>query len=1086
MKLSTASKVLAVVLGSAIALTLVVGVAVATTQAASYVFTRTLKLGSTGTDVMQLQKVLNANPATQVAVTGAGSPGMESTYFGGLTKAAVIKFQNLNAAAILTPVGLTQGTGLVGVSTRALLNNGTSPVVTSNCPAGALFNPQTGAPCTTNPVVTNGPVSVSLANAASYGALVSPSATAQLASFTFTGSAQINNLSFQRTGVSSDLTLSNVYLYEGATRITDAASVSNGSINFNNTSGILTVNGSQTVTVRADIASGYGGNTIGVTLASYTVAGGTPVAANVAGMIQTIATNTNAATVNIQSGTGNSGVLPVIAGVQVNAGTSNYTVFSVPVNVGTRAVYLNGVTFRFIGSAPASALANIGLYVDGSQVATGAINVQSNLVFDLSAKPLTLNTGGHTVEVRADVIGGAYRNFQLSLQNSGDLMVADSQLQGVNVAPFTAQSGSAPSIVYTFSPVQAGLVTIAQGTLSVTTDPAFTTQTTVTGGASNVPIAQFKVTSYGEDVKINTVTVQPALTGSTLDGSLNNVSLYVNGAQVGSNQNLTAALISTGLTYQLGSSLVVPAGQTVTLTVKADTISNTTNTAYSSGNILTTLTIPVSAAQGVQSGQLYPTASALVSTSNTLSIGNGAATIAKNTNLSNQTLAPNTASARIASFVVQAGSSEGLRLNNIAIYLVGANLSNSATVSNVLNNLKVVVNGTAVGNTTGSVTGTNNFNVNNVTVLANQTATIDVFADINNYTGSVTASTTVSAQGLTSNLSTTGSATGQTTTIGTGILSAPVLESISPVGQFRIGGTSFQVGTYNFISTTTPATISELYFTVTNPSTVSSLAISGPGLSSAQTATVVGSAVNVTGLNLVVPSGYAGIDVGVTPKYNTVDGINLNSGTVSTVTLTGYKVTVGNTTVATTTLSVPSNGMVMVGAIPSLTIASPTTKLGSAAALTEVADITVAADASGSSLRVHALPLTFTTSANSTIASSSSATTTVEVDVNGVKVANATYSDMAIIAASGSGSMTITFPSTGYLVTPSQGSVTFQVKVTTNTTGSPTSGQASVATKLGSAGSFGWVDVAGNNTAETGASLLGTQYPTGSATITNP
>ena len=1079
MKLS--SKILVVAFVAAIALVAV------SANAAGYQFTRTLKVGSTGADVMSLQQVLNASADTQVAVTGAGSPGHESSYFGGLTKAAVIKFQNKYAAQILTPVGLTSGTGLVGASTRALLNNwSTVPVTTvTNCAPGQIYNPSTGALCTTGTVVTSGPVSVALAATPSYGALVSPSATAQLASFTFTGNGTVSNLSFQRTGVSSDQTLSNVYLYNGSTRITDAASVSNGIINFNNTAGLFSVNGSMTVTVRADIASSYGGNTIGISLLSYAVVGGTPVTANIAGPVQNVASNTNAATVYIQSGLANAGVNPVAG--SVNAGTSNYTVFSVPVSVGTRSVYLESATFRYIGSAPANALANIGLYVDGAKISSGSINSQSNLVFDLSAAPLTLQTGGHTVEVRADVIGGAYRNFQLSLQNSGDLMVADSQLQGVNVAPYTSVSGSGTDqspYVYTFSPVQAGLVTIAQGTLSITNDPSFTTQTTVTGGASNVPIAQFKVTAYGEDVKVNTLKVNPTFVSGTptpADGTLNNVSIFVNGAQIGSNQNLVST--SSGLVYQLGSSLVIPAGTTVTLTVKADTI-NTSNVAYSVGNLQTVVTIPVGDAQGVQSGQLYPINSDLTSTNNSLSVGSGAATIAKNTSLSNQTYAPNTTGAKIASFSVQAGSSEGLRLNNIAVYLVGSNLSNSATISNVLNNLVVNVNGVAVGTPIGSVSGTNNFSINNVTVPANISATVDVFANINNYTGSFVASTTVSAQGLVSNLSTSGSATGQTTTIGSGTLSAPQLESVSPVSQFVIGGGNFQVATYNLISTTTPANVSELYFTVTNPSAVGSVTVSAPG-ATAVTTNVSGTSLKVTGLNLPIANGFAGIDVSVTPHFNMVDGVNLSAGTVSTTTLTGYKVTIGNTTTSTTTLSVPANGMIMVGGLPSLNITSPSTKLGSAAALTEIADISVTANASGGPIRIKTLPLTFSTSANAVVASSSSTTPSIEVDVNGIAVAGVTYSDMAVINAAGSNSVTLTFPGLGYTIVPSQGAVVFQVKATVSTSGSPTAGQASVATKLGTIGSFQWADVSSNNASLTGTGLLGTQYPTGSATITN-
>lgn len=77
----------------------------------AYTFTRSLTLGSTGEDVRALQKFLNCQGFT-LASSGPGAPGQESSLFGALTRAAVIKFQEKYFAEILAPGGFKKGTGI--------------------------------------------------------------------------------------------------------------------------------------------------------------------------------------------------------------------------------------------------------------------------------------------------------------------------------------------------------------------------------------------------------------------------------------------------------------------------------------------------------------------------------------------------------------------------------------------------------------------------------------------------------------------------------------------------------------------------------------------------------------------------------------------------------------------------------------------------------------------------------------------------------------------------------------------------------------------------------------------------------------
>lgn len=83
-------------------------------------FTKDLWFGLKDAEVKALQQSLN-QLGFELSKSGAGSAGSETEYFGPLTKAALIKFQEAHKKEVLSPYGLTSGTGYFGPYSRATM-----------------------------------------------------------------------------------------------------------------------------------------------------------------------------------------------------------------------------------------------------------------------------------------------------------------------------------------------------------------------------------------------------------------------------------------------------------------------------------------------------------------------------------------------------------------------------------------------------------------------------------------------------------------------------------------------------------------------------------------------------------------------------------------------------------------------------------------------------------------------------------------------------------------------------------------------------------------------------------------------------
>lgn len=796
--------------------------------------------------------------------------------------------------------------------------------------------------CPVDEVVT-GNVTLSVSATQPTGTLVACQAGANLFNIDVEGSGTLSSLTLNRTGYSSNSDLSNVYLYDGNTRLTSGYSFNtNGVITMNNLN--IVVDGSTTLSVRADVActtTGGGvtsGNTIGVSVSSATLAGGSATPVVLIGNVFPIA---NVGLASVTMPTSN---VANPANASVTAGTTATTLWSHTVNVSTRSVNLDGILARMIGSAPVDALSNVSLVVDGTVVATATPNAGGYMYF-APTSAVSLSTGSHTLEVRANIVSGSNRNFYIVVENASDFMFEDSNYAGVYVLPVI--SGTTP-----VSNVLGGTMTINAGTLTVSAVP--TTTTSIVGGSTNTTVGTFKFQAYGEDVKVSNLSVQ--LNGSITAG-LRNVSLYVNGAQIGSSVNLAAgALPQTVAFSSLGSNLIVPVGTPVTVEVKADIV-DATGIAYTSGTLSAGLLAGSNNAQGQSSMALSSTSAA---TAQTYSINSSNAVFAKSSGFVSQSVAPNSTQVKIGSFVLQAGNAEGLTVNNLAVTLTPTTFA----ITNV-SNLTVKEGSTTLGTPIGvPAAGVNNFSISGITVPTSGSKTFDIYADLGSATvGTVQADASVTYRGNVSNLSTTSSTvTGVVTTVGTATLVANlVTPTTEEVAQYVVGADTQRIVTYRFKSSNNiPATITRLRFTVPANDSIQSVEVNGV------TATVASGIADVSGLSIAVPGNSVGVSIPVKVTYscfvggNVGVGCNLSSPAVTSPVSTSIQIAAltdveaisgGSIINLTGTLPLTSQTMSLVASIP--TVTSPSTSLAGLVAspagsrTVKIGEVSIAADAGG-------------------------------------------------------------------------------------------------------------------------------------------
>lgn len=1017
----------------------------AQTNTCNYQFNTNLRLGAVSQDVQNLQKLLNMDAATRVAASGAGSAGLETFRFGPATLAAVRKFQAAN--------GISPVSGYVGPLTRATLNTICSSTVsttpTTNTGSGVVSN--------------NIPVSV----------LVEGQAGAKLGEFVVSGNGTVTQLELMRTGLSSNSTLRNVYLFDGNTRITDGSSVlTDGTIRFSAGSGLFMVNGSKTITVRADICkstisgcpSSTSGQTVGVAMKSVTMMGGTSTPVTGANGPLFSISSASTVTANFPTAT------PNPAATSINAGSMNQILWSNSVSIGTNPAKFHGITLKQIGSAPVNTLTNAKLYIDGVERGMATINNMNQFVFNMSGNPVMLTTGSHLIEFRADVVAGAQRNFYISLERGTDLMIEDSTLPGINVGVTSAGNDLVN--------MNAGQISVNQGSLTITQDTSFNNTTNIVGGASNVTLGKWKMTSYGEDVKVTSLNFTVSQSLTPVGTQIANVALYVNGGQVGSSIN--PGTFASGFNFTgLGSSLYIPAGQNVTVEVRADTM-NASSVAYTGGSIQLTMAAGTNNAQGISSSQTFNTSS---SGGQTLTISNNV-TFGSTAGFGTSTKAPNTQGVKIGSFSIQTGSAEGITVNNISVTLP-AGAGNTMQPANQLTNLTIKDGSTVVGTPIGNpvITSSNAFSAQ-IVVPQSSTKVFDVYADFGSGSAlqTVTPSMAITYRGNTSNQSnTTSVVAGVQTTAGVASIATTgvTFDSGSSLSARAVvaGQSTFAVGTFKITANTAVAGAVVKDVTIEVPAnTATAVTIAGKTanfITSGATSTAV-----VYNVGINVPANPTTITMPITLALTCVGTPNGCASNSPLSVYAGVRTLTyndGNTVQTLSFTNAPvTNVHTMYGGVPVVTVnTTQATGLNYANAVNKVGEFTVAADTKDVVVTQMVFDVNGTNFSAATLA-----TPFVAEGVSGstaISGSSCTPSGATSIVTTN----TVTCTFTGGYTIPAGTSKVFSLRGTVSGTAVASTIQ-SISSKMTSAG-FMWNDTFGNSTGNTGANIF--NFPSDSYSI---
>ncbi|MFH1401616.1 MAG: hypothetical protein ABIG40_01505 [Parcubacteria group bacterium] len=654
-------------------------------------FDRDLSQGMEGADVKCLQIILNSDVDTRLAASGVGSSGSETTYFGPLTKAAVVKLQNKNAATILTPIGLTAGTGYVGPATRPVLNSmiGTGGTVPGPVPTSNTVSLSTDTPG---------------ASAVAAGAQDVP-----FTNVTFTAGSQaytVTAIAVLRGGISLNSNITNVKLYDGAVQVgsTQALNSVTNKATFSNLNWIIPAYTAKTLIIKGSIASGAGaGNSIVLGIAAAT-----DITASAA-FSATFPINGNARTVATQAvGSTTVDVLTTPADSLPNSGSVEQHVATVRLTTSaTEGFNINSLKITNVGTAGNADISNIKIKYGATLLGTVASLTNGAATF--TGNPLInvpINTSKQ-LDVYVDIAAGINtgRTIRFEVTQALDV-VAIGQNSGGQITVLPAA---------TF-PEQAAAQTISQGALTIALDAATnpSAQTYVIG-TNNRAFNAIKFSAGAtEGVRVTQITLTLGGTASASD--ISNVALYDGATLIAGPSGISGSTVQFGVNtvnaFDATGLFDIARSTNKVITVKADISSGASSSA--AGTL--SLTAANTKADGLTSQNDVPTASITGSaTGNSMTIGAyGSLAVALDpSSPAAQTVAKGgSTEVVLARYSLSAGTGEDIAVSTLIIRLYRDTANASTSSSGDVTNVSIWDDTTQLGTTVAAPAGSATFNAN--------------------------------------------------------------------------------------------------------------------------------------------------------------------------------------------------------------------------------------------------------------------------------------------------------------------------------------------------------------------------------------